>query len=401
MNIIFIDLVLKGQHSGVNTYADKFVNYVYDREDVDLTILRFTDALEFNHISILEEGRIKVCLIGITYSFFSNPPMDVNDIYENIYVTIKSHIKDNSIISLHFLNLYHFADIIRQNNKNCKIVSHIHCILWKSSYDDDIHKFNHLYKLYYIHKDFDKFKQSFYISQQNDVMNGSDKIITVTYSGEDFIRNIWDNENICTIYNGIEYKETTKEYSDKTNDITIINVSNSTKSKGLHFILEALSLLSTINIKLIVVGNYPVNEQMSLQAIYPGVNVEFKGLLPKTEIEELYKIADIGIISSIHEQCSYVALEMMQAGLPIISTNADGLNEIFLNGVTAVKVPVEFNNTIHVNEVTLSMAIMQLINNPEYRRMLGSVANKVVNKAFKIEDTFEETLSVYKELINN
>ena len=57
-------------------------------------------------------------------------------------------------------------------------------------------------------------------------------------------------------------------------------------------------------------------------------NITFTGRLEQEDLYELYQIADLGIMMSMHEQCSYVAIEMMMFGLPIIGTDSTGLNEM-------------------------------------------------------------------------
>ena len=41
------------------------------------------------------------------------------------------------------------------------------------------------------------------------------------------------------------------------------------------------------------------------------------------------RIADIGVLFSFHEQCSFSAIEMMMFDLPVISTDSTGLKEMF------------------------------------------------------------------------
>lgn len=54
------------------------------------------------------------------------------------------------------------------------------------------------------------------------------------------------------------------------------------------------------------------------------------------ELLQLYSIADIGLIPSIHEEFGLVALEMMMHELPIIVSNTTGLSEIVENMITGL-----------------------------------------------------------------
>lgn len=70
------------------------------------------------------------------------------------------------------------------------------------------------------------------------------------------------------------------------------------------------------------------------------MNVIWTGLINKEKLYELYTIADMGIMPSFHEQCSYVAIEMMMHGLPIIGSTSTGLYEMIENNITGLHIPV-------------------------------------------------------------
>lgn len=66
--------------------------------------------------------------------------------------------------------------------------------------------------------------------------------------------------------------------------------------------------------------------------------ITFTGFLDQEDLYEIYQMADVGIMLSLHEQCSYVAIEMMMFGLPVISTDTTGLDEMFPGNLLKVQV---------------------------------------------------------------
>jgi len=66
-----------------------------------------------------------------------------------------------------------------------------------------------------------------------------------------------------------------------------------------------------------------------------AAKVTYTGLNEKKEIRRWYQIADIGIIPSFSEQCSYVGIEMMMHGLPVVASDGFGVRNMFQDGVNA------------------------------------------------------------------
>ena len=56
--------------------------------------------------------------------------------------------------------------------------------------------------------------------------------------------------------------------------------------------------------------------------------ITFTGKVNKEELYQYYRIADVSVMSSFHEQCSYVGIEMMMHGVPLIGTSSTGLGEM-------------------------------------------------------------------------
>ena len=79
--------------------------------------------------------------------------------------------------------------------------------------------------------------------------------------------------------------------------------------------------------------------------------ITFVGKLPHKELYLLYQIADIGVLPSLMEQCSYTVIEMLMFGLPIIGTTTPGISEMIEDGVHGYKVKIrkripEFKQTM-------------------------------------------------------
>ena len=68
--------------------------------------------------------------------------------------------------------------------------------------------------------------------------------------------------------------------------------------------------------------------------------VIYTGHLEASVLQQWYQMADIGVIPSYTEQCSYVGIEMMMHGLPIVASDGFGLRDMFKDDVNAIVAPI-------------------------------------------------------------
>ena len=131
--------------------------------------------------------------------------------------------------------------------------------------------------------------------------------------------------------------------------------------------------------------------------------ITFTGKLSKTKLEELYKSSTIGVIPSLCEQCSYVAIEMMKHGLPIVAAAAPGLKELFINRENALIVPLHMicdvpkRLELHVDELAETIEI--LLTDKTLRQKLSNKARLSWEQCFTNIHMGKDTLKVYKQLL--
>lgn len=102
--------------------------------------------------------------------------------------------------------------------------------------------------------------------------------------------------------------------------------------KGVKLLIRSFLLLlnELPNSRLVLVGDG--NFSIHLKECDRHWNkVVFTGRLEKERLYQLYRIADVGVLPSMHEQCSYTAIEMMMFGLPLIASTTTGLKEMVTN----------------------------------------------------------------------
>lgn len=140
---------------------------------------------------------------------------------------------------------------------------------------------------------------------------------------------------------------------------------------------------------------------ISYRKAYKQLKIDILGTVSFNELKELYTTNTIGVIPSLHEQCSYVAIEMSMFGMPMIVSDVDALSEMFEDEVNALRIPLVFDEDfgLELDEEKLADAIIRLIDDEALRLKLSTNAIKNYQERFTLEKMIENTINVYEQLI--
>ena len=406
--MFLMDMSRAGTMNGVTRYLGILAGWLAKRQDYHVTWIRFTwdrQALGTKRIPCDGYTQIRIPLPQDIGRFLGSPRCMQN------YSRVVFHLLEedfekggNRILHLHTLNLIDFALYVRQRIP-CKIVTHLHCIPWKGLYDTNRERFNRLYRTFYLGQG--EVQMADFISKRYELRSYllSDAIICVTSCAKDFLLRFFPSlsSRIQVIYNGMEdrWEEGCERKREAGMPVRCLFVGNMNGSKGLHAAMEALDAVrKSCPVVLTVAGKYPQKERKKWQENYPELPLEFTGLLPFDRLKLCYMESDIGIIASLQEQCSYVALEMMMFGLPVVTTDADGLDELFVQNVNALKVPVRYDAAagLVVDTGRLAHAVLKLAREKGLRARLGDNARQTFMARFTEERMAEETHGLYLSL---
>lgn len=325
--------------------------------------------------------------------------------YEAIYVIIKNLINkelNNNIFHIQEFFLIKFANFLK-NKIGGKIICHVHVIPWKLSYEEHEEMFTNYYRQTidhnYIFLKKNKLEYEAYLK--------SDHIICVSNHGKNHVQSVYNipDNKISVIYNGI--KDTNVKNCGITYKIKnpeLIFVGRTSREKGIYILLDALVVLYQIGMspKLNIFGEYNNQLYNSINSgKYKNLNIELHGKVSFETLSQYYRKPVIGIIPSIHEQCSYVAIEMSMYGVPIIASNVDALTEIFNDKINALKYEVKFDYDLGlcVDIKDLAKKIEQLINNYSLREELYKNARKNYLNNFSHERMIYKLYNTYKNCL--
>ena len=148
-------------------------------------------------------------------------------------------------------------------------------------------------------------------------------------------------KRVAYIPNGVD-AETFRPALRPPDTFTILHVGRLTAQKGTAQLLEALRILHDDAeheaFRCIIAGDGPLRVELERQAqrLDLGKHIVFLGWVGRAELPALYRRASVFVLPTAEEGMANVILEAMASGLPIITTNARGNEELVEDGVNGV-----------------------------------------------------------------
>lgn len=174
-------------------------------------------------------------------------------------------------------------------------------------------------------------------------MMESDVLTAVSHNlKEETYKNFDIQKEIEVIHNFVDVKRFHRKPVDAFRKLVaphgekiIVHASNFRKVKRVEDVINAFLLINEkMPSKLLMLGDgpeRPAAESICRDCVGVG-NIKFLG--KQEQMEDILPLADLFLLTSEYESFGLAALEAMAAEVPVISTNAGGLPEININGVT-------------------------------------------------------------------
>ena len=174
-------------------------------------------------------------------------------------------------------------------------------------------------------------------------INESDAITAVSKNLRDETFHSFEiTKEIEVIYNFVDVERFNKKPIDAFKKVIapngekiLMHASNFRKVKRIPDVMKVFaSVRSEMPAKLLMVGDGPERPVAEELAREFGVFDDIRFVGKQEQMEEILPISDLFLLTSEYESFGLSALEAMAAKVPVISTNAGGLSEINLHGVT-------------------------------------------------------------------
>ena len=192
-------------------------------------------------------------------------------------------------------------------------------------------------------------------------------------------------KKIKLIFNCVDpYKFKNLENMHKKYDL--ITVSRLVEGKGIRELIECAAHLK---LKLAIVGDGPLFNELYNFSVTQGSQVDFVGNLSNDNVVDVLNDSLIFVLNSDSEATSYAIIEAKMCEMPVLAKRNDGALTIVRHNVDGLIYSSELNDT-------LLEAIKSLTTNPKLIRDFGNAGRLDALNRFNQEINFNQILELLK-----
>lgn len=395
-NIFIIDEYISSQKNGIGTFLGEFL-FCFKNSEYKINLISFN--AEVNEFCITEENEIKKYLFPVfKYGHF----LDHFKIIEKFF---RLYIPDspNNVFFLNHSPCANFIQSLKETHTKSSIIFTIHDFGWTRLLSGNLDEYKKAIKSHQGNKKDDIPELTVYHREKR-IYELADKIICLSPDTYNILRTVYKVPvvKVSLIPNGLRLKRKGMFPSNddkqkiriskniNVEDKILLFVGRPTAQKGVFALIHTTKVVlkEFPNTKLAIIGdgNEGLMKEIINASSQIAASVIITGQLNRAELDEWLTIADIGIISSYYEQCSYTAIEMMMHGLPIIASDGLGIKNMFVDGVNAKVAKIGNRKKLKQYRANLADSIIHLLRSPGLCDNLRKEVMKTYNERYTIKE---------------
>ncbi|WP_338453370.1 glycosyltransferase family 4 protein [Niallia oryzisoli] len=184
------------------------------------------------------------------------------------------------------------------------------------------------------------------------------------------------------------------QYGYSENEFLLFYAAEFNQNKNQQLLLESLARIkdNVPNAKLLLAGKGPLLEECQKQAERLEIEkmVDFLGF--RNDIENLLKMSDLAVASSLREGLPVNVMEAMACGLPVIATDNRGHRELIVNHKNGWIIPPH-------DAEGFAKKMKLIAKDIELKKMLGSNGRKMIQSTYSTNKILEEKSHIYEAYI--
>jgi len=395
---------------GIGAYIDQLVKAIKDTEwKINIVYL----YAQGDEIEITEKDGYRQ--INIPFPSKNHPramqyyPMVVAYLLKDM---IPENKKTKYVFHLNFMTDSYFVKCLKKRFR-CKVILVAHYTSWSFSLSGNVNRLKKLLQ---------KPKKNLTDKSEKIIIEGFNEDLKMISQVDQLVcvaRHTWNvfhrigkipdgktqiiSNALEDVYIPLSYKEKLllrKKYLIEENAKIVLFAGRLDEVKGIAGLIRSFRKVLKTNpdTYLLIAGEGNFNAWLK-EAADCWSRILFTGRLDKEKLYELYCVADVGVVPSLHEEFGYVAIEMMMHALPVVVTKTGGLDEIVEDNISGLKVPVRtIKDHRQADEKCLTEKINYLLENPDSAKEMGKNGRKRFLEKYELSVFREKMLKLYNDL---
>jgi len=198
------------------------------------------------------------------------------------------------------------------------------------------------------------------------------------------------SEDTPVVYNGIDLENCIPKrgYESNTKTFTYLHIGRFAQAKNHSGLLEAFKIVheKRSNTRLVLIGDGDLVDNIREKVFELGLNNCVIFLGSQDSVYNYLYDADVFVLPSLYEGMPMTLIEAMATGLPIVTTNVGGIQDMIENGVNGL--------ITSVDKDAIAAALLCLEEDEELRRKLGNAAI-IASKNFSSTIMAKKYISIY------
>ncbi len=365
MYIIYFIEIYNHNQTGVLTYKNELLAGLQKLCDARLNVIVLaspTSQLVLKKINGVNEYSIPS---------IKNQPKD------KIASIIRQFVVDSekTVFFINYAPSYPTVKMLREYFPHGKIVNVIHDFMWATFLLGDVERFWRILHHQECCKNVKLLKNIYKDDYQS--YHSVDKVVCLSEDTLQILKDIYKipKDNMVLIHNGLSNEanaikpswELRQKMGISPQEKILVYVGRVTYQKGIIDVLECFHLIlhQLPECKLVIIGQVENNIQAAITERFKH-HVLITGVLPKQKVYEWYNVADIGLLPSYYEQCSYTGIEMKMFGLIVVASDGLGVRNMF-NANNGIIAKIENRNYPKQFQTNLEHAIVKALTLPSSR----------------------------------
>lgn len=363
-------------------------------------------GLDGKNVEVYVTENTQVQTIHIPYV----PGADMVTYNKSVCRLLRLYLKDSTdlIFHFHYLQSDSLLPHIKRYFPLSKSVLSIHYLYWSARLIGNLALYHDIVKKQNRKRVKEKYKDVIdNYQQEKDFMNAVDKIVCLVPDTYALLTELYGikKEKLSVISNGLttrkkqlaneKGKDVRKSYYIRDDEKLILFVGRIDFIKGIAPLLSCFARVVSRypNCRLILIGDGNISNMIK----YAGkaiTKITFIGRLDKNTLYQWYEVADLAVFPSYYEECSYVGIEMLMHGIPVVASNGYGVQNMF-NASNAVIAPIENWDKPRVFEENLVKGICALLESEELSMLKRKQTLQEFRRTYQLKSMYKK----YAELL--